>query len=203
MDKILICDFDGTLVKSSTELEFVKFLTKKRKLNLYHYLLSIFSVPLNTMMTLLNHGSLLKSWTVGRTKEEEKTLIEQFYLYIAENYLVNNNVLKIVNNFKGKKILLTGCYRPLAKYMLKELKIDFIFDEIYGSEMGCWNYIIKSHPYGHDKLKFLPNNAELFGIGNAWSDRFFLKKCNNVYIVSGSKKLEKLAFSKKWEIISN
>ena len=33
-------------------------------------------------------------------------------------------VLKIVKNFKGKKILLTGCYEPLAIYMLKKLRIN-------------------------------------------------------------------------------
>ena len=123
------------------------------------------------------------------------------FLYISEKISINQDVLEILNNFYGKKILITGCYGPLAKYMIEKLNIQFIFDEIYGTEVGYFNYVVQQHPYGRDKLKYYPNDSYLIGIGNAWSDRYYLNNCNQAFIISGNKKLERIAIRKKWKII--
>ena len=147
MKKLLICYFDETLVNIITELEFVRFLIRQKKFRFRQYILSIFSIPINIIPLLLNKGTWLKAWPACRSLQEQKLLFEQFSTKILKNISLNNDVLEIVNNFNGRKILVTGCYDLLANHMLEDLNVQGVFDEIYGTEMGVLNFFVKRHPY--------------------------------------------------------
>ena len=202
MRKLLICDFDGTLINETSELEFIRFLVRERKNKFYHYILSILSNLLNNIpLFIFNKGSWFKAWSAFRSIEEQKSLFEEFSKNIEKNISINNKVLNIVKNFKGEKILLTGCYEPLANHVLNKLNIKYLFNSVIGTKIGYLNYFVRYHPFGKDKVKYIKNNSYVVGIGNSWSDRFFLSACNEAYIISGSKKLEKIATKNKWQLI--
>ena len=149
MKKTLVCDFDGTLVRYTTEIELIRFLIRTKKIKLYHYLLSGLSIPLNCIpLYLFKRGTWFKAWTAFLSVDEQKLLFQQFSKEFNMNQLINNHVLEIIQNFKGKKILLTGCYEPLVNYILKKLHIYDEFDMIIGSKVGLLNFFVIQHPYG-------------------------------------------------------
>ena len=43
------------------------------------------------------------------------------FFNLKNKQLINQNVFEIIRNFKGNKIILTGCYEPLAVFF-KETK---------------------------------------------------------------------------------
>ena len=200
MEKTLVCDFDGTLVRYTTEIELIRFLIRTKKNKIYHYLLSCLSVPLNCIaLYIFKRGTCFKAWTAFLSVEEQDLLFQQFSKEYIMNQLINKHVLEIIRNFKGKKILLTGCYEPLANYILKELHIYDEFDIIIGSKVGLFNFFVIQHPYGKDKINFLVNTYCSVGLGDSFSDKYFLDNCEKVYIVSGNQKLERYAVNKNWD----
>lgn len=201
MKKSLICDLDGTIINITSEIEMIRFLIKKYKMGLHRYGISLISFPLNTLPSLFNKGSWLKAWSAFRSLPEEQKLFRQFSSHIINYIIINEEVIEVIQNFTGRKILLTGCYEPLAISILEKLNLKKTFDVVIGTKLGCYNLFIKQHPIGHDKLPYLAQNSYSVGIGNSWGDRFFLLHCKMAYIVAGSKKLEKLAVQKNWHIL--
>ena len=200
MKKTLVCDFDGTLVRYTIEIELIRFLIRTKNIKLYHYLLSGFSIPLNCIpLYLFKRGAWFKAWTAFLSVDEQELLFQQFSKESNMNQLINNHVLEIIQNFKGKKILLTGCYEPLANYILKELQIYDEFDIIIGSKVGLLNFFVIQHPYGKDKIKYLKNTHCYIGLGDSFSDKYFLDNCEKVYIIKGNQKLEKYAANNNWD----
>ena len=200
MEKTLVCDFDGTLVRYTIEIELIRFLIRTKRNKLYHYLLSGLAIPLNCIpLYLFKRGTWFKAWTAFLSVDEQKLLFQQFSKEFNMNQLVNNHVLEIIQNFKGKKILLTGCYEPLANYILKKLHIYDEFDMIIGSKVGLLNFFVIQHPYGKDKIKYLKNTHCYIGLGDSYSDKYFLDNCEKVYIINGNQKLEKYAVNNNWD----
>ena len=113
--------------------------------------------------------------------------------------LINYKVLEIIRNFNGNKILLTGCYEPLASFYLEKLNIKSIFDKVIGCRVGMFNFFIKYHPYGRDKVKFLDGHSCSIGLGDSFSDNYFLNHCEKVYIVGDNKKLIRYATKNNWD----
>tara|TARA_Y100000768_G_scaffold386286_2_gene374330 strand:+ start:1559 stop:2179 length:621 start_codon:yes stop_codon:yes gene_type:complete len=199
MKKTLISDFDGTLINCTLEIELIKFLVRTKKLKIYHYILAPFVIFINFFpLYFLKKGEWLKTWTLFLSNEQQNKIFEQFFFDFKNKQLINQNVIEIIRNFKGNKILLTGCYEPLAVFFLKKLKIDYMFDDIIGSRVGAFNFFVDQHPFGKDKVKFLSNYICSIGLGDSFIDNYFLKHCEKIYVVGDNQKLISYAIKNGW-----
>ena len=150
MKKVLICDFDGTLINKISEIEFIRWLVMEKKMRFYHYVLSVISCVINIIPLSQNRGTWLKAWTAFRPFSVQNDLIKQFAISVTEKLYINRTVLEIVKGFSGQKILLTGCYDPLVKSIVKALDLQSYFDDIIGAKVGMANFLVTQHAYGRD-----------------------------------------------------
>ena len=196
---LLICDFDGTLVNKNSEATFLRFLTQKKQLRWYHYLLAALSVPVNRISRCLGGNDLLRAWSAFRTERETQEL---FLRFLTENdeIKLNESVLHQVEQHAGRKMLLTGSNQRLVEGLLGKLGLQGVFDVIIGARTAKCGYIVACHPYGRSKNRYLDGSC-LVGIGNEYADRFFLSRCTTAYVVHPDKKLERLAREKGWIIL--
>ena len=206
MVKTIISDFDCTLINCTLEAEFIKYLVRTKKLKIYHYLLSPFVIFFNFFpLYVFKTEAWFKTWTLHLHEQEQKKMFEHFFSEYIKNDLINYKVLELIKDFNGNKILLTGCYEPLASFYLEKLNIKSVFDKVIGCRMGMFNFFINHHPYGRDKVKFLYGHSCSIGLGDSFSDNYFLNHCQKVYIVGDNKKLIDYAFKNNWnfEIINS
>lgn len=200
MGKTLVSDFDGTLIKCTLEVEFIKFLFHAKKFKFFHYILFPLIVFINLIpLHLFKTGTWFKTWTLLFSDEELNKLFDQFFDSFKKKDIVNYKVLEIVKNFKGSRILLTGCYEPLANFYLEKSNIYSIFDKVIGCRVGKFNFFVNQHPYGKDKVKFLSDKVCAVGLGDSYVDNYFLSLCDKVYIVGGSQRLIKYAKKDEWD----
>lgn len=194
-DEVLVCDFDGTLIKGNIEGSFISFLRREHHFAFKNYACACISYPVNTIKRHFDRGNALRSWSIGITEQDFPHIVEKF---LSSSYapVVNENVLDVVQSYACKKILLTGSDERLVKAFLAEHHLDNIFDNIIGQK-GT-SFTISQHPYGKDKLKFLPHASNLIGLGNEFADRYFLEKCHTVYIVQPDSKLKEFSQGKDW-----
>ena len=74
------------------------------------------------------HRALYHTSSVVNNLDRPAYKIENLFLFIVAWNLLP--ILSVVKNFTGKKVLLTGCYGPLAHHILEELNLRSVFDEI-------------------------------------------------------------------------
>jgi len=193
-EKVLICDFDETLIKEDLEKEFVSFYVKNH-LGALDCFLALFTIPINKVFKIFHLGGVLKSWTFDKSPQQLNKFYEEFMNTSKIN--LNKNVLDFVRCYQGKKVLLTGCHQSLVNFFLKKYKIDNTFDEVIGSITKCNGLVIKRHPFGKSKLNFI--NAPDVGIGNSIFDRYFLEECKVSYVVNPDKELATYADKYGWK----
>ncbi len=188
--KVLVCDFDETFINKDLELEFVKYY-RKNHANVIDYILAGFSLPINIILKKLHLRNLLKAWTF---KKNEKELFQLFHDFFKKSDIqVNQKIADYVVDFEGEKVLLTGCYEPLAMAYLKYSNYESIFDKVIGAKTTCNGFVLKRHPFGRSKLNFI--NRPSVGIGNSIYDRYFLEKCEIPLIFNPDENL--IAHAKK------
>lgn len=197
----IYCDLDGTFIKGDLEREFVKFLQRTHKFNWYHYLLAAISMPINKIQSKRCRGSLFKSWTYRRSRDERYQLYEEFLQNKNDELLINEKVLLELEERKAthKIILLTGSFEELVRFFMEKNGKTYIFDEIIGCQVKKRHtFFVKRHPYGKDKCKFIHVEEKIVGIANEYVDRFYLQMCDEVFIVNAEEKLCILAKKLGW-----
>ncbi len=196
---ILICDFDGTLIKQNIENQFLSYLRKHHKLGIQNYLLALLTIPVNGLRRLVGKGNLMKSWSCGKSRHQVNQLIEAFLEENIQNIEEIQTTLDFVQNFEGKRLLLTGSYEPLVKRYLEKKEIFHIFDKIVGSDISKNGFKVVKHPFGVHKKQYVKTDWNSVGIGNEHYDRYFLEKCSQAYVVNPDQKLYALAVRNGWK----
>ena len=135
MNEILYCDLDGTLIRDNLEGAFVAYLRRRRELSVLHYAAAAFTVPVNAFRRRFFLPHPFKSWTAFRSASEKRELISRFLENEGANISFAPNVLRFVEDFKGKKVLLTGSDEDLAAAFLKFTERSDLFDEVCGSKI--------------------------------------------------------------------
>lgn len=195
---VLICDFDGTLIDKNLEASFITYLRKTNSMGFRNYLFSLLSLPVNTLRRHFDVGNLLRAWPIGFSDVEINELLD-CYLEQDEAPLLCGKTLSFVKHFEGKKILLTGSDERLVNGFLERKGEGELFDEVIG--LTGSSTMIKRHPYGKDKVGFLPMGVRLTGVGNEYVDRYFLEKCDDAYIVNPEHKLREFAKTRSWKVL--
>ena len=197
---IVYCDLDGTLIEGDLEREFLKYLRNNNYLKICNYIGAFLSIPLNYIRRKKNRGSLLKSWTIGFKQEQLQYLFYDFFR--SSNPKLKNipQTWQLLMQLKKdcKIVLLTGSYEELVSSFLKYKKIDSFFDRIIGCQVKSNGYTVKMHPYGIDKCSYITEEKDTIGIANEFADSFYLSHCDEVYILPGDLRLEKIAEINNW-----
>lgn len=201
MKKILICDFDGTLIKENIEKRLLAYLLRERKLLWYQYILAVISLPINLLRKKMDKGNLFSAWSAFLSINKYNQLIDDFLEMEAGKITLRSEVLEYIKNFNGKKVLLTGSRLDLVKKYLLYYRQQDLFDEIIGTQTEKKGFVIKIHPYGKEKVKYIRKYDNIVGIGNEYVDRYFLQLCKEVIVVNPDDKLEQVARKNNWKLI--
>lgn len=201
MKKILICDFDGTLIKENIEKRLLAYLLREKKLIWYQYILAVISLPINLLRKKIGKGNLFSAWSAFLSVNKYNQLIHDFLEMEAKKITLNSEVLDYIKDFNGKKVLLTGSRLDLVKKYLLYYNQQDLFDEIIGTQTDRRGFIIKIHPYGKEKMKYIRKYNNTVGIGNEYADRYFLKLCKEVIVVNPDDKLEQITKKNNWKLI--
>lgn len=180
--RVILCDFDGTLIHGDLERVFMRYLLLQPEVKYKMLAVSIFTLPINTLLNRLGFPSIMKSWTF--------VLKEKANLYIYDFLKSNNETIRRKNEgwqklqciSNARSVLLTGCYGNLIQAYLKYNHLDYFFDEVVATEMQN-HLFIKQHPYARGKVKFVNKQNYNIGIANEKSDHFYLDICDERYYV--------------------
>ena len=195
----LICDFDGTLINKNSEAALIRFLISSRQMGLLRYTLAAVSLPINLLSRSFGGCDLLRAWTAGLSSKTIETRIDSF-LAGEHGLSVNPEVAERVRAFPGRRILITGSNQHLVEALLVQFGLREQFDEVVGAEVERSGVVLRRHPYGKCKLRYLPAECAI-GFGNEFGDRFFLQRCTLACAVNPDPRLDKTARKHGWEII--
>lgn len=201
--RAVYCDLDGTLIKGDLEQEFLKYLRYHHYFKVCNYFGALLSIPLNYMRKKKYKGSLLKSWTIGFTKEELESMFCDFFKHANSELKINSKTWQLLEDLKSdyRIVLLTGSHEQLVFSFLKYNGLYSFFDEIIGCQMHSNGYLVKAHPYGIEKCNYIIQENSIIGIANEIADCFYLALCDEVFIIEGDSQLEKVARKNKWRIL--
>jgi phosphoserine phosphatase len=198
-----LIDLDGTLIKQDLEKEFVSYLKNSGELDARHYLTAIISIPVNKLMRSFGNRDMFRAWSLSRSHNQLDILIEQFLLQDRKVKL-RKSVLDLIDNFEGDVVLITGCNERLASKYLYSLGIFEKFKAIHGSSTIGSGFILKHHPYGKSKLKYLDAYTQpFFSIGDSYADRYLFFQSSFAMVVQPSKKLRTLARKMSWTVLES
>lgn len=181
-NRVILCDFDGTLIFGDLERMFMRYLLQQPEIKFRMLLISLITLPINLLLNQLGRPSIFKSWTVVLKNREEN--------YIHDFLSRKNSLIKrkpegwqILNSIpNAKRILLTGCYGNLIRQYLKYNNLNNIFEQVIATEMKS-SFLIRQHPFAKGKVQFVDKQNYNIGIANEPGDHFYLDLCDEQYYV--------------------
>jgi phosphoserine phosphatase len=198
-----LIDLDGTLIKQDLEKEFVSYLKNSGELDLRNYLAAIITIPVNRLMRVFGNRDLFRAWSLFRSNKQLDTLIEQFLMQERKVEL-RKSVLDLIDEFEGDVVLITGCNEHLATKFLYALGIFEKFKTIHGSSTFGSGFLLKHHPYGKSKVKYLDAYTQpFFSIGDSYADRYLFFQSSFAIVVQPSNRLRILARKMSWTILES
>lgn len=201
MDGIVYCDFDGTLVNGNIEADFIRWLAKSKKIAFSNFLCAMVSLPVNFLRKMIYKGNVFSAWSAFSTVQARQEL---FDTYIETCLLsINEVVFDKLQSWRNKYeiILLTGSNEKLVSMFLKKNGLHNFFSSVIGGRLSKNGFIVLQNPFGKDKLKYLIDCPKKIGVANEYADSFYLKRCDDVFVVNPEKKLYRLAIGNNWEVI--
>lgn len=186
MKKVVICDFDGTIIHGNLENTFVKYLLKETGYGWWILMVSLFTLPINILLNRLYKPSIFKSWTYI-LKEKKREVMDAFF---NSDYYKGSFQLRYREDVISKldiidldyMLILTGSDEELVKAYLE--KNDMIkCDKVIGSQVKKDFFRVERHPFGKEKMKFVNRDNYNIGIANDFSDHFYMDMCDEKYYV--------------------
>jgi len=174
MKKIDVFDWDKTLYKKDSTIEFYKYCIKKKK-SLLKYL------PIQ-----LSYFVLYKMKIVKKIKFKEK-----FFIFLksintdmlVEDFWNNNDVLirkELINNSRNEKIVISASPEFLLKNITKKVGIDKLIASKVDKNSGKFN---TDNCYGIEKVNRLKQVEDDFEIENFYTDSI-----SDIYLAQISKR---------------
>jgi len=209
---LIFWDIDGTIVSSSLERHFLKYLIKRklthpREIAINLAALSIKRFPPRWYLIKL-------AYLRGKPASDVEKWIEDCW----ENRIRLNLYRGCVEAIRGlhdngvRQVLISGTMRLLAQPLADYLGID---DLIAGEpEIQDGKYtgaLTEPHPVGERKLfaadKWLTENGYSWdgvcALGNRWLDHFLLDRARTAIAVHPDKGLRRYALQKSWKVIDD
>jgi len=167
---MIICDLDYTIVNVNTTYDFLCYFYPVR-----YKILSILLRPLVLITNIIKIDIYKKVLTIlclkGKIKINLEIIANNYINFLIKNKAINNELLHVINNYKGKKILLSASLEILVNCFLK---------------MG-FDYAISSKMY-YQKDKF-KNFSDLYGKKHILIEELS-KKFKNIIVIDDSPESE-------------
>lgn len=182
MKKVIICDFDGTLIEENIENMFTSYLLQDKRIRYKLISVALLTLPINIIRNKLFLPSLIKSWTFV-LQDKISFYIDDFLQKHKDQIHIKNSTIELINRLRyDKLIILTGSYHQLVEKFLA-ICLPAFADEVIGSTVKGNKFVVDRHPYGKGKKKFVDIDNYNIGIANEDSDRFYLDLCNEKFII--------------------
>lgn len=184
--RVVICDFDGTIIRGNLENTFLRFLLKETVYRWRILIISLFTLPINLLLNKFYIPSIFKSWTYV-LKGQKSIIIDDF---LNSSFFKDSVFLKYREDVIAKLsaieydylLILTGSDEDLVRAFLR-IENRFKFDEVIGSKVEKNFFRVKRHPYGKAKMEYVNRDNYNIGIANDYSDHFYMDMCNEKYYV--------------------
>ena len=178
----LIVDFDGTLIDCDIERKFIRFLLSKPNIRWKLLIMSFFTLPINLILNVFDFPSILKSWTFVLGKDRKK-YISEFILNKSDEIKLKNEVWELLNREHCCKIILSGSFSELIEAFLDKINERNAFNKIIACEVESNNLIVRRHPFGRGKTKYINTNNYNIGVANERRDKYYLNLCDEKIVV--------------------
>ena len=183
-----IYDFDGTLYKSDSSIDFCFFVYKEKPLRIFYLLIQLFwFIPYKTkIISTIKYKNIFFCFLNGLDKKQVETLVDLFWKEKTGSDF-NIELINKINHVKNdtKSICISASPEILLKNISKELGMDLLI----GSEMIFQNkkWFISKNCRGEEKIKRLHKACNFKKIIHAYSDNKddlkLLKKAEKGYKV--------------------
>lgn len=178
--RVILCDFDGTLIEGNIENAFTSYLLKQKEIKLKLLSVALFTLPFNLLLNKLFLPSITKSWTLI-LRQRVVEYIDSFLDEYIERIKLKEDTIKLIDSLdRDELILLTGSYQQLVEAFIRRKNLTWI-DKVIGTEVHNNHFTIKRHPFGKGKSKYVDLRNYNIGIANDYSDHFYLDICNEQY----------------------
>lgn len=180
--RVLLCDFDGTLIQGNIENQFTRYLLGRKDIRLKLAAVAALTLPLNLLLHQLNRPSLLKSWTFILRGGADAAM-DAFLDENMSRLPLRRDTLRLLSTLRyDKAIVLTGSAERLVQKYLERCS-ELSFDTVIGSCVKADFLTVERHPYGKGKMPFVDASCYNIGVADSESDRFYMNLCNETYFV--------------------
>ena len=217
--KAVFVDIDQTLINGSTEFETIKYMLKKRYLNLIKLILYCCKHTLKITVKNLPKIDIyfykyFKYEFKGLTTRQLNNITKEVF-NIAIKHKFNHEVLDMIKNLKRKGyiiIILTGTNNYMAKHIARHIKADFVISSELENVKGILTGEIKGlHPFARNKELLAKNFAknhsinlkQSYAFADHYTDKFILNSVGHPVVVNPKKRMLRYAANKGWKIIKN
>jgi len=202
MSKLIIFDFDETIVSKDTYREFLIWLVKRSVLRslVVISLFPVLGVMFNFKCSKLSAVNLLSFIAIYGQKQSLFSLRNEFVsIYYTKMgcvfYEGAKNEIDLYNDSSSKLLILSGCPNWLLKGVLKRIGLGQI--KTIGSKQKLYYGALKTidYCYAENKVRMAANAGFMdfkwvAGYSDSMSDSPFLELCSLQYIVNANSKLE-------------
>ncbi len=197
MDKLNIYDFDGTLYKSDSSVDFCFYVYKQKPLRLrFMFIQAFFFIPYKLgLISTLAYKNIFFCFLNGLREEHVQNLVDSFWAN-QDDSVFHSQLIGEIHNPKTQE--LSVCISASPQILLNNKTKSIGIHKLIATQMiynkGKW--VIKENCRGKEKISRLNNEFENPIITNAYSDNKddldLLQKAKSGYVVK--------YHSKKWTI---
>jgi len=215
MNNIVIFDIDNTIIKGQSQQLLLKYLFKKRKINIFFLLklyfwffLYKFSIVKNPLPIMEYSFKLVKDWDINLV---DKIINDFFYSTLKKN--IYSKIEKIIQKHiknNDEILIISNTIYPLAKVIAEYLNIKNVFaTQLEIKNKKYTGNLYKEIVYSKKKVKvakkFIRKNhltlKNSYAYADHLSDLSLLKLVDHPIVVNPNKKFNKIARKKNWKII--
>ena len=187
-ENIDIYDFDGTLYKSDSSVDFCFFVYKKKPLRIFYLLIQLlWFIPYKiNIISTIRYKHIFFCFLNGLDKEQVEKLVDSFW----EEQVGSDFNAKLINKIShAEKDTKSICISASPEILLKKITKELGLDLLIGTEMTFQNkkWTISKNCRGKEKINRLHKACNFKKIAHAYSDNKddheLLKKANKGYLV--------------------
>lgn len=214
MSYVVFFDVDGTLIRGQSQKYFVRYLYKKKIINLFFLIriylwFFLYKIGLkNNVVELIEKSySLIK----GLSVLDFNKMINEFYDQYIKNSFYRES-LEIINSHKSKGaiiILVTSTLKEIAQKICDNLDLYGVIGTNLSKNNDIYTGGVKNVAYGHNKIELIKEFINLnslslkdsYAYSDHTSDLPLLGLVDHPIVVNPRKKFEKIATSHQWSIL--